>query len=87
VNLISFWDGENMSENSKMVLLTGLWKSKTKDQATMLSGNLTRSSRFVILPNKAKQAGKAGDEKKPDFLIFLAANDPDPKSSNRDPGI
>jgi hypothetical protein len=69
-----------MAENSKMVLLTGLWKTKTRDQQTMLSGNLTRSSRLVILPNKQKQPGKAGDEKKPDFLVFLATNDPTPKS-------
>lgn len=70
-----------MSENSKMVLLTGLWKTKTKDQTTMLSGNLTRSSRIVILPNKQKQAGKAEDAKKPDFLVFLANNDPAPTKS------
>jgi hypothetical protein len=71
-----------MPENSKMVLLTGLWKTKTRDQQTMLSGNLTRSSRLVILPNKQKQAGKADDQKKPDFLVFLAINDPTPKSSD-----
>jgi hypothetical protein len=74
--------GKTMAENSKMVLLTGLWKTKTRDQQTMLSGNLTRSARIVILPNKQKQAANPDDEKKPDFLVFLATNDQKPKSSD-----
>jgi len=64
-----------MSENQKMVLLTGLWRSQTKDGSQMLSGNLSRSSRIVILVNKQKHKDKTGDEKKPDYLVFLATND------------
>jgi hypothetical protein len=71
-----------MAENSKMVLLTGLWKSKTRDGGFMLSGNLSKSARIVVLVNKQKQQGRAGDEKKPDYLIFTASNDPAPQSSD-----
>jgi len=69
-----------MSEekNSKMVLLTGLWVGATHDGTRMLSGNLTRSSRVVILPNKQKRKDNEADAKKPDYLVFVASNDPAP---------
>jgi hypothetical protein len=68
-----------MSDDSKMVLVCSLWKNTTRAGETMLSGNLNFSSRIVILKNKKKQPGEA-DAKKPDFLLFLAPNDPAPKS-------
>jgi hypothetical protein len=63
------------SENSKMVLLTGLWKSQTKDGGYMLSGNLSKTSRIVVLVNKQKHKDKPEDAKKPDYLVFMATND------------
>ena len=74
-----------MSEGSKMVLLTGLWKSQNRNGETMLSGNISKSARFVVLPNKAKNSKNESDSKKPDYLIFMAANEPKPEGSG--PGI
>jgi len=71
------------SENSKMVLLTGLWKSQTKDGGYMLSGNLSKTSRIVVLVNKQKHKDKPEDAKKPDYLVFTASNDP--KQNRSDP--
>ena len=77
----SFSKGVSMSENSQMVLIGGLWSNTTRSGEKMLSGNLTKSSRVVILKNKKKQPGEA-DSRKPDFLLFLAPNDPAPASSD-----
>jgi hypothetical protein len=55
-------------DNSGMKYIGGLWKSKTKSGQNMLSGNIGRHIKIVILPNKNKQAG----DKKPDVNLFIA---------------
>ena len=79
------------NSDQKMILLTGLWKSTSKSGAIMLSGNLSHSSRIVILQNKASgQQTNESDRKKPDYLAFLAPNNPMPpgtKNSKSGPEI
>ena len=48
--------------------LTGLFERKTKDGETYLAGNLSRSSRLVILRNRYKRGGTD-----PDYYVFLAS--------------
>jgi hypothetical protein len=50
-----------------MIPLTGLWKGKTNNGEPMMSGNLSYSTRIVILKNKYKK--KDND---PDYQIFIA---------------
>lgn len=53
--------------NNGMVKLSGLWKGKDKDGNTMLTGNLSKISRVVILANTYKK----GDQD-PDFFLYTA---------------
>ena len=48
------------------VKLTGLWKHKTKDGQTYLSGALSNITQLVILPNAYKRS-----EKDPDYMVYL----------------
>ncbi|MBN1892336.1 MAG: hypothetical protein JW780_06095 [Clostridiales bacterium] len=50
-----------------MVKITGLWETKDKKGNTMLSGNLTHTSRVVILKNGFKKEGST----EPDFHMFF----------------
>ena len=52
--------------NGNSVRLTGLWKEKTKEGDTYLTGTLNQGSRFYIMPNKHKKT-----DKDPDYNLFL----------------
>lgn len=60
--------------------LTGVWKNKTKDGKTYLSGNLGLS-RLLILPNDFKRT-----EKDPDFNVFVCPQEKKDKPKNGTPG-
>lgn len=46
--------------------LTGLWKGKTKQGKTILSGPVNAVSRLLVLPNDYKRG-----ERDPDYFVFL----------------
>jgi hypothetical protein len=51
-----------------MILVTGLWKGKTKSDQPMLSGDLNSNTRIIILPNPNHKNG----DNKPHTLMYLA---------------
>jgi len=53
-------------QESKLIRLTGLWKSESKAGAPYLAGSLSASSRLLILPNTHKK--QASD---PDYIAYL----------------
>ncbi len=57
---------------SKMVSLTGLWKSKTGNS---LQGKLGNGAKLVIIPNARKT-----EEKQPDYLAFIAPVEKPPQA-------
>ena len=63
-------------ESGGMKYIGGLWKSKTKSGQNMLSGNIGKYIKIVILPNKNKQQG----DNKPDVNMFIA--DPERRDSD-----
>jgi hypothetical protein len=56
--------------------LTGLWKNKTKDGKTYLSGSLGMS-RLLVLPNDYKR-----NEKDPDYNVLLCPQEKKDKPKN-----
>jgi hypothetical protein len=52
-----------------MIKITSLWKNKTKDGGTYLSGYLG-DLRLMVFPNKHKK-----EDKHPDFNVYVAAKD------------
>ena len=60
--------------------LTGLWKNKTKDGKTYLSGNLGLS-RLLVLPNDYKR-----NEKDPDYNVLVCPQEKKDKPKNGAPG-
>jgi len=60
-----------MSNESKLIRVTGLWKTKTKQAGkTMLSGQMGGECRVIILPNDRKQ-----NEREPDYVLFFAPSE------------
>lgn len=55
-----------------LVKLTGLWKSKTKQGVSLLSGSLNAVTSLLIMPNTFKK-----DPKDPDYYIYLKAREKD----------
>jgi hypothetical protein len=56
--------------------LTGLWKNKDKKGNTFLSGTLNAITNLLIMPNTFK---KEGDDKAPDYYVYIAPKDKDAK--------
>lgn len=56
--------------DSKLINLTGLWKNKTKDGITYLSGNLSPRAKIMIFENKKKT-----QPSDPDYTVCLAPID------------
>lgn len=48
------------------VKITGLWKHKTKDGQTYLSGALSGITQISVMPNAYKR-----NEKDPDYLMYI----------------
>ena len=57
--------------DTKMIKLTGLWKSRNGES---ISGSLSPSTRLVILPNRYKKE----NSNEPDYIAFVAPNEPKP---------
>jgi len=57
---------------SDLIKLTGLWKSKTKDGAPLLSGSLNAVTSILIMPNTFKKS-----EKDPDYYAYIKAREKD----------
>ena len=62
--------------NKEGTRLTGLWKNKTKDGKTYLSGSLGLS-RLLVLPNDYKR-----NEKDPDYNVLLCPKENKDKPKN-----
>lgn len=58
---------------SELIKLTGLWKSKTKNGVSLLSGSLNAVTSLLIMPNTFKKS-----EKDPDYYVYVKANDKKP---------
>lgn len=54
-------------QESKMINLTGLWKSKSGNS---LQGKLGNGAKLVIIPNNRKT-----EDKQPDYLAFIAPSE------------
>jgi len=63
-----------------LIPLGGLWKSRTKKGEEMLSGDLGRGARLVILPNNRKSA-----DNQPDFVMYVGEKE-SRDSGGSDPG-
>jgi len=51
------------------VRLTGLWRNEAENGSTYLLGNISPSSRLLVLENQFKES--EGD---PDYIAFIAKN-------------
>jgi len=57
---------------SNLLRIGGLWKNKTKEGQTILSGTLNPITTLLIMPNTFKKS-----EKDPDFYMYLKAREKD----------
>jgi len=58
---------KNGSNDSDMVMLTGLWLNEAKDGSKFMAGQLG-NARVLLFKNKNKKG-----EKSPDYFLFLAS--------------
>ena len=56
-----------MADSSHLIRLTGLWRSESRQGDTFLAGNISPTSKLLILPNNRKQR-----ESDPDWIAYLA---------------
>ena len=57
-----------------MIKLGGMWKNKTKDGKTYLSGYLG-DAKLLVFPNSFKLPDNEADAKKPDYILYVAAKE------------
>jgi len=57
---------------SNLLKIGGLWKNKTKEGQTILSGTLNPITSVLIMPNTFKKS-----EKDPDFYLYFKAREKD----------
>ena len=57
---------------SSLLKIGGLWKNKTKEGQTILSGTLNPITSVLIMPNTFKKS-----EKDPDFYLYFKAREKD----------
>jgi len=57
---------------NNLLRIGGLWKNKTKEGQTILSGTLNPITSVLIMPNTFKKS-----EKDPDFYMYFKAREKD----------
>lgn len=62
------------------IKLTGLWKGKSKNGETYLSGKVSPTSRLLVFPNTHKKS-----EKDPDYIAYLAPGQEEEQARTRKP--
>jgi len=56
-----------MADSSHLIRLTGLWRSESRQGESFLAGNISPTSKLLILPNNRKSR-----ESDPDYIAYLA---------------
>jgi len=65
---------------SDLIKLTGLWKSKTKAGASMLSGSLNPITQILVMANTFKKS-----EHEPDYFLYLRPKEKDAAQAPKPP--
>ncbi len=52
----------------KVIKIANLWEKKDKDNNMIISGNLNKLSKIVIMPNPSKKK-----EKEPDYFLCIGS--------------
>lgn len=65
---------------SDLIKLTGLWKSKTKAGASMLSGSLNPIAQILVMANTFKKS-----ETDPDYYLYLRPKEKDAAQALKPP--
>ena len=61
-----------------IIKLTGLWKTKTKAGASMLTGSLNAVTSLLVMPNTFKKSAK-----EPDYYVYMKARETKPEPADK----